>query len=604
MKKTTLSLCMIVKNEEKYIAKSIDSIKDIVDEIVIVDTGSTDSTLDIIKNYNVNLYNYKWENDFASARNYAVNKAKSDWIIFLDADEILEQSSKNTLINFINKTTFDGCHFIVYNYRSENQNDFTIHYAFRLFRNNKGYYFKGKIHEQIFNDKYINITSKFSNEEIILHHYGYSIEVLQKKDKRSRNIPILLESLKDNPDDSFNLFNLGNEYLAQNDANKALYYYESSYANLDLTKHYSVHLLYRMSVCYQYVKKYDKAMKCVEEALKKFSPNVDFEYLKGCIYLDTKRYTLAIDSFNTCLNLGDSGSTIKFVNNCGSVNPLNALGDLYYTLSDYDKSLSSYNKILNISSNDLSVLYKIGKVLNNKYENKSEVTTSLLKYFASKDHIPNIILTSHILLKENLLEEAKKLIETKDDFSEYKVDEYYLKGIISFNENKYNDSLDFFNKAFIEMDLSSNPLIIIESLMSDISKYIFTLSLLINNVSIDKSLKLIETNCTPFDHIIFSEIRNIYLNNKCNMVNENTEILLKIIEEFLNNILIIKEYDLFQKLIEILNYIDDKSVLITLSKVYYSNGFKDLAIKEIYNSIKKFDYIDSCSIDIISKEIL
>ena len=345
-------------------------------------------------------------------------------------------------------------------------------------------------------------------------------------------------------------------------------------------------------------------MKCVEEALKKFSQNVDFEYLKGCIYLDTKRYTLAIDSFNTCLNLGDSGSTIKFVNNCGSVNPLNALGDLYYTLSDNDKSLSSYNKILNISSNDLSVLYKKGKVLNNKYENKSEVTTSLLKYFASKDHIPNIILISHILLKENLLEEAKKLIETKDDFSEYKVDEYYLKGIISFNENKYNDSLDFFNKAFIEMDLSSNPLIIIESLMSDISKYIFTLSLLINNVSIDKSLKLIETNCTPFDHIIFSEIRNIYLNNKCNMVNENTEISLKIIEEFLNNILIIKEYDLFQKLIEILNYIDDKSVLITLSKVYYSNGFKDLAIKEIYNSIKKFDYIDSCSIDIISKEIL
>lgn len=78
MKKTTLSLCMIVKNEEKYIAKSIDSVKNIVNEIVIVDTGSTDSTLEILKNYNVKLYNYKWENDFASARNFAINKVKSD----------------------------------------------------------------------------------------------------------------------------------------------------------------------------------------------------------------------------------------------------------------------------------------------------------------------------------------------------------------------------------------------------------------------------------------------------------------------------------------------------------------------------------------------
>lgn len=604
MKKTTLSLCMIVKNEEKYIDKSINSVKDIVDEIIIVDTGSTDSTLDILKNYNVKLYNYKWENDFASARNYAINKAKSNWIIFLDADEILDQSSKNTLIKYIESTPFDGCHFVIYNYRSENQNDFTIHYAFRLFRNNKGYHYKGKIHEQIFNDNYKNITSKFSNEEIILHHYGYSIEILQKKDKRSRNIPILLDSLKDNPEDSFNLFNLGNEYLAQNDVNKALYYYELSYSSIDLTKHYSVHLLYRMTICYQYVKKYNEAMKFVDEALKNFSPNVDFEYLKGCIYLDTKKYTLAIDSFNTCINLGDSGSTIKFVNNCGSISPLNALGDLYYTLSDYDKSLSSYNNILNISNSDLSTLYKIGKVLNKKYDNKKEVTDNLLKYFASKDHIPNVILTIHILLKEGLIEEAKKLIESKSDFNNYNVDEYYLKGLISIYENRYDDALEYFNKTFIEMELSKESTIIIGSLLSDISKQIYILSLLINNSSTDKALSLIKNNCSNFEHLVYSEIESIYTNNKCNMITENTEISLSIIEELLNNILIIKEYDLFQKLVEILNYIDDKSVLITLAKVYYSNEFEDLAIKEIYNSIKKFDYLDSWSIDILNKEIL
>lgn len=603
MKKTTLSLCMIVKNEEKYIAKSIDSVKNIVNEIVIVDTGSTDSTLEILKNYNVKLYNYKWENDFASARNFAVNKVKSDWILFLDADEILDEASKDNLINYINRTNLDGCHFIVYNYRSENQNDFTIHYAFRLFRNNRGYYYKGKIHEQIYNEKYKNITSKFSNEDIILHHYGYSVEVLEKKDKRSRNIPILLDALKENPEDSFNLFNLGNEYLAQNDVNTALHHYELSYSNFDLTKHYSIHLLYRMAVCYQYIKKYDKAMRFVEEGLQHFSPNVDFEYLKGCLFLDTKRYTLAIDSFNTCLAIGDSSSTVKFVNNCGSINPLMALGNLYYALSDYDKALDFYNKVLNLNSSDLSILYKIGTVLNKKYDNKNEVTSSLLKYFASKDYIPNLILTSHILLKENLINEVKTLIESKTEFNEYKIDEYFLKGIISLYENKYNESLEYFNKAFIEIDISTDPSIIIGSLKSDISKYVFILSLLTNNNSIDKSLSMLNNNCSNFEYLVYLELKDIYFNNECNMITENTEISLNILEEFLNYILLLKEYDLFQKLVEILNYVDDKGVLITLSKVYEANGFKDLAIKEIYNSIKKFDYIDTWSIEILNKEI-
>ncbi|MDU5111683.1 MAG: hypothetical protein E6248_14670, partial [Clostridium sp.] len=276
----------------------------------------------------------------------------------------------------------------------------------------------------------------------------------------------------------------------------------------------------------------------------------------------------------------------------------------YYTLSDYDKSLSSYNNILNISNSDLSTLYKIGKVLNKKYDNKKEVTDNLLKYFASKDHIPNVILTIHILLKEGLIEEAKKLIESKSDFNNYNVDEYYLKGLISIYENRYDDALEYFNKTFIEMELSKESTIIIGSLLSDISKQIYILSLLINNSSTDKALSLIKNNCSNFEHLVYSEIESIYTNNKCNMITENTEISLSIIEELLNNILIIKEYDLFQKLVEILNYIDDKSVLITLAKVYYSNEFEDLAIKEIYNSIKKFDYLDSWSIDILNKEIL
>ena len=85
----TLSLCMITKNEEKNLSRCLDSIKDIVDEIIIVDTGSTDKTVEIAKSYGAHIYHYDWNNDFSKARNVSLQKATKDWILVLDADEVL-----------------------------------------------------------------------------------------------------------------------------------------------------------------------------------------------------------------------------------------------------------------------------------------------------------------------------------------------------------------------------------------------------------------------------------------------------------------------------------------------------------------------------------
>ena len=82
-----ISACVITKNEEKNIARCINSYKDIVDEIILVDTGSTDNTVEIAKSLGAKIYYYEWQNDFSAAKNYALSMAKGDWIIFLDADE-------------------------------------------------------------------------------------------------------------------------------------------------------------------------------------------------------------------------------------------------------------------------------------------------------------------------------------------------------------------------------------------------------------------------------------------------------------------------------------------------------------------------------------
>ena len=100
----TLSLCMITKNEEKNLSRCLDSIKDIVDEIIIVDTGSTDKTVEIAKSYGAHIYHYDWNNDFSKARNVSLQKATKDWILVLDADEVLPYEEGLKLKNII---TFD-----------------------------------------------------------------------------------------------------------------------------------------------------------------------------------------------------------------------------------------------------------------------------------------------------------------------------------------------------------------------------------------------------------------------------------------------------------------------------------------------------------------
>lgn len=90
----TISLCMIVKNEEKVLARCLDSIADLMDEIIIVDTGSTDRTKEIAAQYTDKIYDFEWVNDFSAARNFAFSKAGMEYIYSADADEVLDEENR------------------------------------------------------------------------------------------------------------------------------------------------------------------------------------------------------------------------------------------------------------------------------------------------------------------------------------------------------------------------------------------------------------------------------------------------------------------------------------------------------------------------------
>ena len=121
----TISLCMIVKNEQQTLSRCLESVRDVVDEIIIVDTGSTDSTKDVAKKYTDKIYDFKWIDDFSSARNFSFSKASMDYCMWLDADDIISEKNKVKLLKLKNRLSTNQVDVIMLKYETgfdENNN--------------------------------------------------------------------------------------------------------------------------------------------------------------------------------------------------------------------------------------------------------------------------------------------------------------------------------------------------------------------------------------------------------------------------------------------------------------------------------------------------
>ncbi|MBI2523263.1 glycosyltransferase [Candidatus Woesearchaeota archaeon] len=191
-----VSLCMIVKDEEGYIEKCISSVKNIIDEIIIIDTGSNDKTKEIAKNLNAKIYDFEWSDDFSAARNFSISKATKDWILVLDADETISNKDLETIKNLTNNNSNEGkdnkkvvgysfvqrtyCKKIKklrFNYAKWDFYDesrpflgWTYRGLTRLFHNDKRIKFCYPIHETVIN-LIKKINGKVKQTNIPIHHF-------------------------------------------------------------------------------------------------------------------------------------------------------------------------------------------------------------------------------------------------------------------------------------------------------------------------------------------------------------------------------------------------------------------------------------------------
>lgn len=188
--KGTLSLCIILKNEEKYLVKCFKSIRDVVDEIIVVDTGSTDKTKDIARVFGAKVYDFTWTGDFSAARNHSLQQAQGEWILILDADEVISKRDFDELKAILRKRALmpEAYSIVTRNYLNtystaidwtkntgqyseEAGTGWIASAKVRLFPRGKNIFFTGPVHE-LLEISLSNNNIPILPCSIVIHHYG------------------------------------------------------------------------------------------------------------------------------------------------------------------------------------------------------------------------------------------------------------------------------------------------------------------------------------------------------------------------------------------------------------------------------------------------
>lgn len=289
---TTLSVCMITKNEENNIERCLNSISKIADEIIIVDTGSTDKTVELAQRFQkTKIYTYVWNNNFSDARNYSLSKATKKWVFFIDADEELNIADIPFLKKLIKKEPKEAISFRLINIVNnlECSNTYTV----RFFKRRKDYKFEGKIHEQITPSIYKkNGPDCIKDTNIHLYHYGYDENTTDIKAKVARNLSILL-SFDDADKDGFYYYNLATEYYRYEDYTMAIKYYSLAEVTPSFNETYKLNLVMYKARCFSFLNRLDLATQHLENYIKILPDYRDLYFYCGLCYIDMKKFNEA-----------------------------------------------------------------------------------------------------------------------------------------------------------------------------------------------------------------------------------------------------------------------------------------------------------------------
>lgn len=384
-----LSICMMVKDEQKNIRRCLDSLEVLMNEVdselIVVDTGSKDNTVEIVKEYTNNVYFHHWNNNFSEIRNISISYAKGSWIYIIDADEELLSAAK--LVEFLNDDLknskyntvgITGKNFLI----EGNENETALISTLRLFRNGAIRY-EGSVHNQcIFKKPIIHL-------DVLFNHYGYVSNNKELMDRKfNRTSDILKNELNKDPRNIYYLYQLATSYEMHLDYRDALKVIVKAYSILDeekLDKSDYKYIYYRYASIENNFKDWSIVKKICNEGINVSKEYIDLYFLLAQAQSQLEEWEESLKSYNIYFDLLDSYDdlTIKMDTSIMMYTlnmreqALNNACVCYLRLEKYEEAFNYASKIQNSEIQQKSIPVLIKSALKIKKEDE------LLKYYES-----------------------------------------------------------------------------------------------------------------------------------------------------------------------------------------------------------------------------
>lgn len=583
-----LSICMIIKNEEKNLNRCLNSVQPIINaglgEIIVIDTGSNDNSLEILKQYTTNVHKGTWNNDFSEMRNKSLDYAKGEWILIMDADEEIENPEE--FIIFLKKdlTKYNTMTISMKNYTNLGKSSYSNNTLFRLFRNDGEFKYKGEIHEQPI------CKSPVFSSNLILGHYGYLWEDEGLKIRKfERTSKILEKELKKDPKNIYYRFQYAVCYLKKD-------------IKVGLTEIRKVYKLiekcsYRNKMKYSYVygmyakiaymnNKYGETIKICEEGLNLLKDYIDLWYILGMTYQkinDEENSLNILNSFLKCRNgfyktelSKNTAFTFYHLGEESKEDAIYCIALIYLNRKNYSKALE-YTKKLSISTQKSKLIINIGKEVGIE-----PVITDYINEI--KDNEKEMKEFINLLECLNFKDDKRKYLINKmiDFYTENNKQNYcyYFLNIVrkSIEENQKINALDL--DCISKINYNE-----VEDYYGDIVFYIiknnFQLSILKNIGEIVNFERFINYIRNKYENIDNQVISYLY-KNEFNIENSNLKYWISLARNILiaDNI----EEDAYEKLFK--KYVDNGIKYIHI--IYNSELLKEEMIYDVNNMEHRF----------------
>ena len=332
-KSPTISACMIVKNEEELLPQCLASVRDVVDEIVIVDTGSTDRTVEIAESNGARVYHHPWENDFSKHRNQSISYATSDWIFIIDADEELSPESRVQLRQAIVEALPEVSYLYLEVHDKDTSGRVTsVMHRPLLFRNHMGFKYKNFIHNEL------ELKGHGDTSNLVLFHYGYHLSPDKMKAKFERTTQLLKKKLEAEPDRPEPPFFLCKSYGMEKLNAEAIYYgliTRQKLEKLGDVPAFFVEIFYIIALSFYRMKMYALAEATCLEGLKLFPQYVDLYFILSDICRISGRFQEAFNHAQQYLKLRQLFVT----------NPEQKKSLVFYTLDYHEQVMRGLGEI-------------------------------------------------------------------------------------------------------------------------------------------------------------------------------------------------------------------------------------------------------------------